>query len=208
MNFDRLAPHYDWLESLTAGPRLQRARTAFLGELARCRHILSVGEGHGRFAAACTARFPDANLTCVEASAKMLSRARRRVAPHSKVTWVQSDFLAWPPPANTFDALVTCFFLDCFTPSQLEAVIAKLAGCAGNETAWLIVDFTIPPRGLARLRAKFVHALMYGFFRLATRLPACRLTPPDELLAAHGFRLVLRREFEWGLIRADLWRRP
>jgi hypothetical protein len=48
---------------------------------------------------------------------------------------------------------------------------------------------------------------MYAFFRVVTALPARRQTPPDDLLRAHGFRLAGRREFEWGLLRADLWRR-
>ncbi|HWA87590.1 MAG TPA: class I SAM-dependent methyltransferase [Opitutus sp.] len=225
-NFDRLAPHYDWLEALTAGPRLQRARTALLGELAGRRNILSVGEGHGRFAAACTARFPDARLTCVEASARMIARARRRLAARSQtnpdgrspsrtaapvagnVIWHQADVLAWTPPPEKFDAIATCFFLDCFAPRDLTAVVAKLARGAARDALWLVVDFAVPARGLARHRARFVHALMYAFFRVATRLPARSLTPPDDLLAAHGFQLATRREFEWGLIRADLWRRP
>ena len=52
MKFDRLAPHYDWMESWLAGERLQRARTSGLDALTGRRRILSVGEGHGRFAAA------------------------------------------------------------------------------------------------------------------------------------------------------------
>ena len=33
MKFDRLAPHYDWMETWLAGERLQRTRTAWLDEL-------------------------------------------------------------------------------------------------------------------------------------------------------------------------------
>jgi ubiquinone/menaquinone biosynthesis C-methylase UbiE len=207
VNFDHLAPHYDWLEAMTAGARLQRARTALFDELADRRNILSVGEGHGRFAAACAARFPGADLTCVEASGPMLARARQRAAPAARIAWHQSEFLTWRPPARKFDAIVTCFFLDCFPAGELAAVIAKLARCATDDARWLVVDFARPSRGLARLRARGVHALMYAFFRLVTRLPARRLTPPDEFLRSNGFRLAARREFEWGLVRADLWQR-
>jgi SAM-dependent methyltransferase len=208
MNFDRLASHYDWMETLSAGGRLQRARTTWLGELAGCRRILSAGEGHGRFAAACAARFPAAELTCIEASAGMLARAQCRMHGQPGVRhWQHGDVLAWTPPAAPFDAVVTCFFLDCFPPASLEAVVAKLAGCASVDAVWLVVDFAVPPHGMAHWRARFVHALMYGFFRRIVALPARRLTPPDELLRAHGFVLAGSREFNWGLIRADLWRR-
>jgi hypothetical protein len=49
MSFDRLAPHYRWLEWVLAGRKLQRCRTAFLDEIGRADATLLVGEGNGRF---------------------------------------------------------------------------------------------------------------------------------------------------------------
>lgn len=207
MKFDRLAPHYDWMEALTAGDRLQQARTVWLDELAGRPRILSAGEGHGRFAAACAARFPEAELTCVESSPRMLARAQARMHRSSKINWVCSEVQVWTPPAEKFDAIVTCFFLDCFPPGPLAKVIARLADCAAPDAIWLQVDFALPARGPALWRARAVHALMYGFFNLVAGLPARRLTPPDDLLRGHGFVPAGSREFDWGLIRADLWRR-
>jgi cyclopropane fatty-acyl-phospholipid synthase-like methyltransferase len=208
MNFDRLAPYYDWMEAITAGGRLQRARTCWLDRLSGRERVLSVGEGHGRFSQAYAARYPEARLTVLEASGRMLAKARRRLGSDaSRVNWHQGDVLRWDPGVN-FDALVTCFFLDCFPPDTLERVVGRLASMASSEALWLVVDFAVPSRGAARGRALLVHWLMYSFFRHAVGLPARRLTPPDGLLRKHGFRLVARREFEWGLIRADLWHRP
>ena len=208
MNFDRLAPHYDWIEALTAGRRLQRARTAWLEALGGRRRILSGGEGHGRFAAACSTRFPEAEITAVDASAKMLARARRRIpTPPARIRWECAALPEWRP-SGKYDAIVTCFFLDCFPPETLARVVAVLADSAAPRAGWLMVDFALPARGPARWRARAVHALMYGFFRLVTALPARRMTVPDDLLRAHGFVLEGRKEFEWGLVRADLWRRP
>jgi ubiquinone/menaquinone biosynthesis C-methylase UbiE len=207
MNFDRLAPHYDWLEALLAGNRLQRARTAWLGELRGRLRILSVGEGHGRFAAACATRFPEAEITCVESSPKMLACAQARTRnTTARIRWHCCDLRAWTP-VEKYDVVVTCFFLDCFPPETLAEVVTMLAGSAKEDALWLNVDFSIPPRGLARWRARAVHALMYAFFRRAVALPAWRLTPPDDLLRAQGFQLVRCLEFEWGLLRAEHWRR-
>jgi len=206
MSFDRLAPHYDWMEAVLAGGTLQRMRTAWLDRLSGCRRILSVGEGHGRFAAACAARFPSTELTVLDASPAMLARARQRIPPTARVHWVTSELGAWEP-RERYDAIVTCFFLDCFPPDQLAAAIARLAAAAEDDAIWLVSDFAVPERGLARWRARAIHAAMYGFFRVATRLPARRLTAPDDLLAAHGFSLQGRRESDWGLLRADYWSR-
>jgi ubiquinone/menaquinone biosynthesis C-methylase UbiE len=208
MKFDRLAPHYDWLEAVTAGRRLQRVRQHWLGALRDRRRLLSAGEGHGRFAAACAARFPGLAITCVEASAGMLARARRRVRGASQpIVWEHADLLAWTPPAAPFDAIATCFFLDCFPAPLLHQVVAKLAACATSDAVWLVADFAVPARGLARWRARGIHAVMYAFFRAAVSLPARRLVAPDDALAEQGFRLAGRHDFEWGLLRADLWRR-
>ena len=210
MSFDHLAPHYDWMEAVLAGPRLQRARTAWLDELTGCRDILSVGEGHGRFATACALRHPAARLVCIDASAPMLVRARRRAeraGVADRIAWQTGTLPGWTPPKAAFDAIMTGFFLDCFPPGPLASVIAALSVAARPEARWIVVDFALPERGAARWRAQAVHALMYGFFRVATRLPARRLTPPDALLSNEGFVLAGRRTFEWGLVQADCWRR-
>lgn len=216
MSFDGIARHYDWLEDFTAGKRLERMRAAGLDALAGRRRILSMGEGHGRFAAACAARHPDAELTCVDASEQMLARARRRVAEtlarvptpraEPRITWQCANALEWSSPRE-FDAIVTCFFLDCFPPEILALVIARLAASAAPDAVWLNVDFAVPSRGWTRWRAQAIHALMYAFFRPVTKLPARRWTAPDGLFAAQGFRLLRREEGEWGLLRADVWRR-
>ena len=207
MKFDRLAPHYDWMEKWLAGDRLQQTRTAWLEELRGRRRILSFGEGHGRFAAACAARFPEAELTCVEASAGMLARAQRRLGPAAaRVRWCHADALAIEANGE-FDAIVTCFFLDCFPPDTLTAVVQHLAANAKPEAVWLVADFALPARGPARWRARGTHRLMYLFFRAVVGLPARRLTPPDDRLRTCGFQLAARREFDWGLLQADIWQR-
>src|SRR5712671_6722984 len=56
VNFDVLARHYRWMELVLAGEKLQRCRTAFLGEIPAARNILLLGEGHGRCLVECCRR--------------------------------------------------------------------------------------------------------------------------------------------------------
>lgn len=235
MSFDRLAPHYDWLEAIGAGHLMQRARTHWLDELAGCQSVLSVGEGHGRFAAAFVRRFPETPLTCVDASAPMLARARRRVARAaataptdqtasaaattagiSRTTWIQAQLPEWQPPAGQFDAIVTCFALDCMTPAQLDVAIPTLAASTTAHARWLHVDFSDfsdfadfagRARGLARLRVQTIEWALYRFFRLTAAIPARELASVAPLLTASGFRRDKQQAFSMGLIRAELWRR-
>ena len=211
MSFDLLAPHYTWMETILAGPRLQQSRVAWLDALAGRENILIAGVGHGHFLRRCAIRFPSARVTSVDASREMLDHAeagaRRAGARMDRLNFVHATLPAWQPPEPEFDAIVTHFFLDCFRPEELGLVIRKLAGGAHPNACWLIGDFAVPARGLARLRARALHTLMYAFFRLATRIRADRVTEPDALLAAAGFELFQRRTTEWGLLRSDLWLR-
>lgn len=213
MSFDRLAPHYGWMERVLAGRLLQRCRTAWIDRLTGCASLLIAGVGHGRLLHAVLPRHPALRVVCVDASAGMLheaeKRARRARLDLRRVEFVHARLPAWRPSSGVFDAIATPFFLDCFAPPQLDAVIAALAEGAASRAVWLVSDFAVPPRGWARQRARAVHALMYAFFRATVRLPARRLTPADRLLAAHGFVLGGRRTFNHGLLQADWWaRRP
>ncbi|HUR59518.1 MAG TPA: class I SAM-dependent methyltransferase [Opitutaceae bacterium] len=212
MSFDRLAPHYSWMEALLAGRRLQRSRVAWLDALAGAERILIVGVGHGHFLRACARRFPEARITSVDASAGMLREAERRARRAGlnmrRLEFVHATLPEWRPPAGRFDAIVTHFFLDCFPPDTLAAVIDVLAHSARPGARWLLADFALPERGWRRRRARMVHRLMYGFFRKVTKLAARCVTPPDSLLSGYGFELAGRRTTEWGLLRSDIWRRP
>jgi ubiquinone/menaquinone biosynthesis C-methylase UbiE len=71
--FDHLAKHYDWMERLLAGGKLEKCRNAFWDEIPSLESALLVGEGHGKFLASLLKRNPGVRVTCVDASARMLS---------------------------------------------------------------------------------------------------------------------------------------
>src|SRR5687768_10747406 len=103
MSFDRLAPHYRWMEWLLAGRKLQRCRTAFIDTLPPVRQALLLGEGNGRFLRAFLLGQPGARVTCLDASARMLQAARRNVHASGRVNFVCCDVAEWKPPRNAFD---------------------------------------------------------------------------------------------------------
>lgn len=211
MSFDLLAPHYRWIEFVSAGDELQRHRTTFLGQIPGPRHALIAGEGNGRFLAEFRRQFPAAKITCVDASARMLALAKKRLARNgsdtSQIEFVRADVLNWQPPATEFDLVVTHFFLDCFHPEQIQMLVQKLSAAAGRDAHWLLADFQIPPAGLRRQRARLILWLLYRFFRATTRLPAGELADPGSFLKTAGFQLHRRHIGNWGLLRSDWWQR-
>jgi len=209
MSFDNLTRHYRWMEFVLAGNKLQHCRTAFLDRVDDVQNVLIFGEGNGRFLAECRKKLPAARITVVDASARMLTAARERLLRHGlglgRLEFVQANALSWRSAEQTFDLIVTHFFLDCFPRDQLGQVVANFANAAAPEAVWLLADFQMPAGGLRRRRAQIIHAAMYAFFRAVTRLPARRLTPPDDFLKAYNFVLRERRTSEWDLLHSDLW---
>ena len=209
MSFDRLAPYYRRLEWFTAGSLLQRSRTCFLPEAASPQRALLLGEGPGRFLAELLRTNLHVEATCIERSPRMISEARRHLTRSEldRVRFAPVDALTAQLPSHHFDLIVTHFFLDCFTPDELEGLVARIASSATPEALWLLADFCQPEAGWTRWRARMVLALMYRFFRRVTGLSASRLTPPDPFLQAGGFRLTARRLANFGLVHSDLWQR-
>ena len=211
MSFDRLAPHYRWMEWVLAGEKLQRCRTAFVRGIPAPRRVLLLGEGNGRCLVELMRAHPGARFTCVDGSGRMLERARARVRAKGlaggRVEFIHADVFRWRAPSEQFDLLVTHFFLDCFRADQMKEVVSHLAAAAAPGARWLVADFCEPASGVSRWRARVILRAMYFFFRRVTRLPASRLTPPDEFLRGGGFVLRERRLSEWGLLHSDLWQR-
>jgi ubiquinone/menaquinone biosynthesis C-methylase UbiE len=212
MSFDALAPHYRWMEFVLAGEKLQRCRTAFLDRISTPENVLIWGEGNGRFLVECRRKWRDARIVCADASEKMLALANDRIKrggiDATRIEFIRADVLEWQPPLNkVFDLVVTHFFLDCFRAEQLQRIVDTLGLAARPNAFWLLADFHTPFGGLQRWRAKAILKGMYLFFRIATRLPAQRLTPPDSYLSANDFFLRERRVSEWGLLHSDLWER-
>jgi SAM-dependent methyltransferase len=237
-SFDAIAPHYRWLESLTAGSLLQRCRTAFLHEIRNARNILLLGEGRGRFLREVLRQNPEARITCVDASARMLELARLdarastaarspgTVGPDSalddewrgrsveepdadgnRVRYICEDVLGkWQDDeAAPYDAVASHFFLDCFPPDSLAGIGETVSAATAPGAIWLIADFCLPERGWRRIRAGWILWGLYRFFRVATGLPATRLTPPDANVRAAGFELQNRCHYNFGLLHSDLW---
>jgi ubiquinone/menaquinone biosynthesis C-methylase UbiE len=209
--FDHLARHYDWMESVLAGTKLERCRNALWEDIPPFENALLAGEGHGKFLASLLRRNPSARVTCVDASRKMLEVARERLRlealPNQGVEFVHAEVLSWNPPSARFDLVATNFFLDCFPEEQLSVVINTLQKAARPDASWLVSDFQIPRAGIKRWRAQIIHRLMYGFFRIVTKLPASSLVSPQPFLRQHGFVRVRREEFDHGLLSTELWKR-
>jgi ubiquinone/menaquinone biosynthesis C-methylase UbiE len=206
VNFDRVAPYYRWLETLVFGRRLQEARVAFLGEIGKPRRVFVVGEGNGRFLSEFVTAHPGATVDCVEASGRMIELARRRVG-NASVHFIHGDVREIELQPDTYDLLVTHFFLDCFDEQSLAVVVAKLARSAAPNAEWLIADFCEPADNGRHMGPRLLIAFMYFFFRVVSGIEARRLVDYRPFLETAGFRLMETALPSDKMIRSEHWER-
>ena len=200
MGYDQFAPFYKTVETLVYGKALQQARCAGLSA-ASPESVLVVGDGNGRFLEQAIRAWPDAHFVSVDASEGMLREAKRRVtAPQVKFIHADIFDALHGIEGQTFDVIVTHFFMDCFREDTLERLIPKLLGHLSIAGTWCISDFT---------NQKFYHRamlwVMYRFFHTFTETPAQRLPDYRKILVENG--LVPENLGSWrlGFIIAELW---
>jgi len=194
--FDRVAWCYDTLAGLVFGPALKRAqRAALVGLPGGAPHVLILGGGTGWVLLEVLRQRPQATVLYLEASPRMLARARARLAREYPAAMTQVEFRhgtqAAIGPAESFEVVITFFVLDCIATAELPEALAQLRAAQQPGAPWLLADFRYARRGWRWVLLK----LMYTFFRFTTGLRARELVDLPAALAQLGLRPTHQRFF-------------
>jgi hypothetical protein len=207
-NFNLLAGPYRWLEYLTFGPWLARARSAFLPQLADCQNALVLGDGDGRFTARLLRNNPSIRVHAVDASPAMLDALVRRARHNAaRVVTELADVREWSPgPVDRpYDAIFTHFFLDCLTTAEIQSMAERLRPSLAPSAVWVVSEFAVPPGVFGRLVARPLVWSLYRIFSALTGLTVRSLPDHDFALAAAGFILQESQTRLAGLLVSELW---
>ena len=206
-NFNGIARWYETLEAATFGTRLWQCRCGFLNELKTRRSALVLGDGDGRFTARLLDENPMVLVDAVDASVEMLRALVRNAGKRAgRVRIRLADAREWEPEGESYDLIVTHFFLDCLTTVEVAALAERLRKHVRPDALWVISEFAIPDGLYGRLVAwPLVQALYLAFFVL-TGLRVQRLPRWREVMEAAGFARIAERRFVGGLLQSELWR--
>jgi tRNA (cmo5U34)-methyltransferase len=204
--FDRVAAFYDPLSRLVFGNALRRAQQAALAGLPTGRpRVLIIGGGSGWVLGEVLQRRPDARVLYLEASALMLANSRETLRQAAPAHLSQVEFRLGTEqalqPAESFDAIITFFFLDLFEPTRLRAISSRLNQARRPQAPWLLADF-------CPARAFWQHALlklMYSFFRLTTGISGRAMPDLHQELSTFGLQVRQRQLFLRGLVEATVF---
>jgi len=126
----------------------------------------------------------------------MLALAKQRVeqqtAGADRIRFWQADARTMEL-SREYDLIVSHFFLDCFTPGDLDALVTRIAAAARPGARWILSEFRVPDRGIPRIAGGVLIQIMYWFFRVATGLKTSRVPEYRTIFRAHGFRCLGQR---------------
>ena len=210
MNCDALAPYYNVLEHLAFGNLLERTRCAFLKEAARSRRAILCGEGDGRFLAALLEINSSVDVDVVDLSPRMVQLAERRVAGkgqhfRDRVRFHVCDVRNFVPQLGDYDLIVTHFFMDCFSNTDLAGIVATLANWADSDARWIVSEFRVADGPIGRVWTQAVISCLYAAFRFTTGLRVTRLPNYVEALEQEGFSVSCEKKSLGGLLHSSLW---
>lgn len=203
--FDRIARPYRWLEYLSFGPLLTRCRNHHLPEMQHAHRALIIGDGDGRFTARLLKENPKIKVDAVDISPAMLTLlAARSAKAVNRITTHCTDALAFSPTGH-YDLLITHFFLDCLSTSEVHQLAKTLRSHLAPEALWVLSDFDIPRTGPSVLPARIVIDLLYRAFGLLTGMKTRHLPDHQTALQNAGIRCQSRKTWLGGLLFNEVW---
>lgn len=206
-NFDPLARLYCWMEYLSFGPMLSRCRFYFLPHITNANRALVFGDGDGRFIARLLAENPMVHVDAVDCSSAMLAESRRRSSDSIRLRTIHADIRSFTPDHSHYDVIVSHFFLDCLTESEIANLVERIIPHLAADARWLVSEFAIPRTGWQRLIGRGIVGLLYFAFDKMTHLTQHQLPDYAAVLRRQGFVRQQSNYFLQGLLVAEVWAR-
>ncbi len=170
--FDKIASVYDGLAQLVFGNSIKQAQLYFLNEIAPQSNVLILGGGTGWLLAELLKLNPTCEVWYIEASEKMLKLSKLKTNHSSRVHFIHGTEDSIPNETK-FDVVITNFYLDLFTNTALDSVLAKIQEAGKPGTLFLATDFIDRKKWWQSILLK----TMYIFFHNTCKVEASRL--PD-----------------------------
>ncbi len=178
--FDSVANYYDRLAKLVYGKAIRNAQVCFLHTIPPHAKILILGGGSGEILPALFNVNPGCEIYFVEASQKMIARAKR----HEMLGVVH--FIHGTEqniPELTFDCVLTGFYLDLFAELTLRKIVAHIEAHLGPNAKWIATDFIAN-----KIWQRVLVKLMYTFFKITTTIETTALPDWQKMLEQRGLR--------------------
>lgn len=196
-DFDKIASVYDALARLVFGRSIVDAQKHFLHCIPRNARVLIVGGGTGWIIRELLAQHPDARIWFVDASEKMIASARKKTT-RPDILFIKGT--EHDIPEETFDIVITNFYLDLFPTDKLEAIGRRIRHALKPRGIWMIADFLDDKPWM-----RWMLKLMFVFFRVTTNIESRGLPDWNKAMNDLGGKKKDGKYFYYGFIEAALF---
>jgi len=204
LNFDRIAPYYDFLASLVFFGAIKRSQVENLRIIPPKGKVLIIGGGTGWIIPYIFEGGQVEKLHYVEASQKMLEMAQKKCPEEflGKVEFILGDETAISDV--NFDAIITNFFLDCFEEERLKEIMKILYGHLKEGGHWFVTDFQIDQKWYRRIWQNPLLKLMFIFLKLNSKLESGYLVDFDSIFDGFGMGVLSEKRYFGGFVKSNV----
>ena len=211
-SFDRVAPYYDRLSRWVFGDMLLAAQRCFLSQIPGGAHVLFLGGGTGLLLDDLLQLSQTKSITYIEASARMLAMAKKRVTQLRK----SSDSILPPVhfvhgtehdiPPGQYSIVITCFLLDMYKPVALHKMMLTIRSTLSPDAQWLFTDFEISKQPDKHWWHWLLVKSMFLFFLVTAGLTVRQLPDYKAAFNSIGFRRQTEKSFYGKLIVSRVYK--
>lgn len=186
-NFNTIAPIYDLLATLVFVGKINKSQKAFLHQINNGDRVLILGGGAGTILKLLNRQDVDLNITYLDISYKMTSRAKSVVIKDGlKVDFMTADFFSTSFDLK-YDVVICNYFLDLFNSFEIERLAQKIKALMKLRSRLLVTDFEILEDSNWQ---KYFYSVMLFFFRMVANVSVNKCPKHHELLIKEGFKVV------------------
>jgi tRNA (cmo5U34)-methyltransferase len=106
--------------------------------------VLDIGSGTGLFASALLGKYPNAQITLIDLSDKMLEIARKRFAEYPDFKFIEADYINYEF-SGQFDIIISALSIHHLTPHQKENLYKKCFDLLSENGIFVNADQVLSP---------------------------------------------------------------
>lgn len=202
MQFDFIAPYYDFISKLVFGDILEKAKVSQFSNISNGSKVLIIGGGSGSSLVGLLKDRLDIQIDFVEPSNKMIFKAKRRIGVLEDVNFYNVNIENFD--GVSYDFVITEFFFDLIDKEEILILIKTIGQKLNNNGKWIDTDFRVTQRLMSRITLK----IMYLFFRITSGVVVQKLISTKSIFNQVGFEINNEQNFKEGFISSRLIIRP
>lgn len=198
MQFDFVAPYYDFISKLVFGSVIEQTKTSLFSNITHGSKVLFIGGGSGYSLERLLISRKNLVIDFVDPSRKMILKAKNRVKDSSEVNFHQIHIEEFS--GDAYDFVITEFFFDLFGQKRIIELVRIISSKINKKGNWIDTDFREP----SYFKNKIILKLMYQFFKITVNIASNKLVYTKPIFKNAGLKIIGEEKSSTGFISSQL----